>query len=347
MSTTTLSAPRGHLPKGLDDEITALALQLEEILDFNAHDKGKYKEGQPPDATQAMLEYQNEVATYLQTLNDLKLAHSIARAVDADGLVISSFINVEVQAEEDRRTAIRVSTDDPDLEAPSEPPPYQETDPTQLFILKHNNHTVESQWDTGRGLGGDGEPDGVDEPHESTYIKRQQAPLEAFSSPSSTCCACTENFRIGDTFRLECNHIFCRACLTKVIKVSMQDKASFPPTCCRKMIPLDMICSVLSEEEMEDFRMTEIEVSCTVKIYCSNAFCTKFIPPSQIIADRAHCTRCGSATCTHCLNTFHDNECPEDHSLQATLDFAADQKLQRCSGCRAIVMLAKGCNHIT
>lgn len=108
-----------------------------------------------------------------------------------------------------------------------------------------------------------------------------------------------------------------------------------------------MISCLLSEEELETFEDTEVEVSSGVKTYCSNVSCGRFIPPAQITADRAHCVRCGSSTCTNCKNDFHEDDCPDDLLLHATLELAADQKWQRCFACGAIVILAQACNHIT
>lgn len=324
--------PPAFLP-AWDDEIVALTIQLEQLRTESAHNKGKYTEGQPPDATRALLEQQTELATCLQTLTDLKLAHSIAHAVDTDGPAIANLISIETQANEDRKTALQLSTDDPELESPAAPPPYEEIESTQNFqSLVHR---------------GSGELPAADDARAMTYAQHQEAVIEAFSSRSTTCCACSEAFRPGDVFRLKCNDTFCRPCLTRVVQLAMHDKSMFPPKCHRQAIPEDIICALLSEHELEDFRNTEIEVSCIEKTYCSNNSCGRFIAPTQITADRALCTRCGASTCTNCKNAFHNSDCAEDPLLQATLALAEDEKWQRCFACRAVVILAEACNHIT
>lgn len=341
----------------LDDEIAALALQLEELRSEDVFDKGKYPEGQPPDATRALLDYQAEIATCLQTFTDLKLAHSIAHAVATDGSVIANLISIEVQAEDDRKNALQVSTDDPELESPAAPPPYEEIEPTRSFMLKQKQYINGPLWDTSSVFGDawgtqasdneyNEEPSALKGPQALTYTNHQQAALKAFGVSDTACCACSEHFRSSDVFRLKCNDVFCRTCLMKVIKLAMQDKSVFPPRCHRQALSRDIICLLLSEQELEDYSNAEIEVSCAIKTYCSNASCGRFVPPAQIIADRAYCTRCESSTCTNCKNKFHHDDCSEDPSLQATLALAADQKWQRCFSCRAVVMLAKACNHI-
>lgn len=358
MSCATLDISRVGPAENFEDEIVALTLQLEELRDRDVFHKGKYPEGQPPDATRALLEYEIEIVTCLQTMTDLKLAHSIAHAVDTDGPIIETLISVESQAEEDRRVAIQKSTDDPELVSPLTPPPFAEIGPIPPFKVDYQQYMPGSQWDISTVFDDDsttqlaededhGEQSAYRDSQAMTYTKRQAAALDTLGSLDSECCACSERLRPFNALRLECNDVFCRACLIRVIMVSTQDKSTFPPSCCRRAIPQATLQGLLSEQELQDFKDTEIEVSCAIKTYCSNSSCGKFIPPAQITADRAHCLRCGSLTCTHCKNATHDNDCPEDDALKATLTLAADEGWQRCFSCQAVVMLAKACNHMT
>lgn len=332
----------GNPAKGLDDDIFALAQQLKELSVANDRDKGKYPEGQLPGSIRAVHEYQDEVAACLQRLTDLKLAHSIAHAVATDGPVIAHFMDVEIQAEQDRRAALQTSVDDPELESPAAPPPYEDiADSFETLMLTQKNYVKDPQWDNYDSDGG------ASSSRDSTYTERQDKGLKTFSSPAVTCCACSERFQASNVLRLACDDVFCRECLRKLIMASMEDKTMFPPKCHRQTLSQQTIRGLLSAEELEEFQNTELEVSCPVKTYCSNTSCGRFIPPAQITADRAHCARCGTSTCTNCRNKFHEDDCPEDPLLQATLALAADQKWQRCFSCRAVVILAKACNHIT
>jgi hypothetical protein len=72
----------------------------------------------------AYASYLDEIETHLAFLKDVKLAHSIANAVDTDGPVLQQISQGESQAQEDRRYAMRISSDDPELEAP---PPYTQS----------------------------------------------------------------------------------------------------------------------------------------------------------------------------------------------------------------------------
>jgi hypothetical protein len=110
-------------PAHFDEEIIALALQLEEIQCYSDSQKGKYKENNVPDMQVAFATFQMEVQRHLQFLDDLKYAHSVARAVDSDAQAISEIAQVEAQEERDRRLALQMSGQNPDQDAP---PPYIE-----------------------------------------------------------------------------------------------------------------------------------------------------------------------------------------------------------------------------
>lgn len=356
-------------PNTIDDVILALELQLEELREDDSCDKGKYPEGQLPDSTRAVREYQAEVAACLQRLTDHKLAHSIAHAVATDGPVIASLMDLEAQDEEDRRAALQTSIDDPELKSPATPRPCEldgtgEGSSTRAFMQTQKNYYSKGpSWGSslvrvlGDNWGFQTTDDESDERATSSsqawrkspppaYTKHQEKVLKTFSSPGLTCCACAGQFRPTDVFRLDCGDVFCRACLKKLIKTSIQDMTMFPPKCHRRPISDQIVRGLLSAQELEEFRNREVEASCSVKTYCSNTSCGRFIPPAQIRADRADCDRCGTSTCTNCRNKYHTDDCPKDLALQATLALADAKKWQRCFSCRAVVMLAKACNHV-
>lgn len=238
-----------------------------------------------PDSTRAMQDFQIEVAKCLQTLADMKLAHSIAHAVATDGPVIANLIGIEVQAEQDRKVALQTSIDDPELESPADPPPkYEDVAPST------NTNVVVQYWEFQDTIN-----EGATSSRDSqgpTYSKCQETALKTFSSPSMICCTCYEHFRPSDAIRLKCNDIFCRQCLRGLVLTSLEDKTLFPPKCHREALSQQMIAGLLSQDELADFKDTEIEMSCSNRTYCSNSKCGKFIPPPNITADRASCARC-------------------------------------------------------
>jgi hypothetical protein len=48
-----------------------------------------------------------------------------------------------------------------------------------------------------------------------------------------------------------------------------------------------------------------------------------------------------------CKRTAHLGDCPSDSTLQEVLALAAENGWRRCDGCKVVVELTMGCNHIT
>jgi hypothetical protein len=105
-------------PGPLDDELAALTLQLEEIGLFSQGGKGKHPIDQPPDIDVAFANFQVELQSYKTFLDDQKLAQSIGAAVHSDSFLIGDLTSQDVQAHEDRRYALELSNNDPEIEAP-------------------------------------------------------------------------------------------------------------------------------------------------------------------------------------------------------------------------------------
>ena len=75
--------------------------------------------------------------------------------------------------------------------------------------------------------------------------------------------------------------------------------------------------------------------------------CSAFIRVENIENERATCPVCAEVTCTMCKAEAHTGDCPADTALQLVLDTANENGWQRCYGCRRLVELDIGCNHIT
>lgn len=104
-----------------DDEILALALQLEEIASLDDRRKGKYKAGDLPDDEVALSTFRADVQQQIDFHKDAKIAHSIARAVAADGRAIGELVQEEARDERDRARVLQLSGRGPGHDPP---PPY-------------------------------------------------------------------------------------------------------------------------------------------------------------------------------------------------------------------------------
>lgn len=325
----------------VDDEIAALTLQLEEIVDREETKKAKYTEKNIPDLEIAYASYLAEIKDHLQFLEDVKLARSIANAVDSDAQAIAELSQAEAQDEQDRQVAVQMNDLDPNVEAP---PPYTEADQTSMEdeVIRRLATLLSSSGDF------EDEETGVAGPSEP-YERRQANALENLAREAFQCTACTDNFRWADITQLQCGHDYCGSCLKQFIMrgVIEHDLALIPPRCCGQPLSDAMITKTLDVGEVEDFRNAVLERNASDKTYCSNQDCGKFIAPAQIVAGKATCLRCESNTCTSCKNSFHEDDCAADPALQATLGLGIENGWQRCSSCHALVAIEWGCNHMT
>ncbi|KAI0611949.1 FAD/NAD(P)-binding domain-containing protein [Pyrenophora tritici-repentis] len=331
-------------PCHLDDEIVALSLQLEEINYREETKKAKYTPDNVPDLEVAYASYLTEIETHLAFLKDVKLAHSIANAVDADAEVIAELAQVETQAQEDRRVAVQMSSDDPDLEAP---PPYAEVvrdDSIENEVVRRMTALLSSEHDAHDDLENEA---GLS----VSYTQRQADAMGKLARNQFECIACREEFRFADITHIGCDshHQYCSSCLKQFIMngVVSHDLAYLPPRCCGKEVSRSIILGCLTAEELEDFTNAEIEKQTPVKTYCSNSECGRFIAPCHIAAGEATCPRCRTKTCTTCNSPQHEGDCPADSSLQAILDLGAENQWCRCFSCRSMVAIEWGCNHMT
>ncbi|CAE6999789.1 hypothetical protein P3342_001087 [Pyrenophora teres f. teres] len=176
----------------LDDEIVALSLQLEEISYREETNKAKYTADKVPDLEIAYASYLAEIEAYLAFLKDVKLAHSIASAVDADAEAIAELAQVEEQAQQDRRVAVQMSSDDPDLEAP---PPYAEVARDDSIeddeVIRRITALLSSEHDAHDAL--------ENEPGPSvSYTQRQADAMGKLARNQFECIACRDEFRFAD-----------------------------------------------------------------------------------------------------------------------------------------------------
>jgi hypothetical protein len=340
---SVLSEQATH-PYHLDDEITALILQLEEINYREETKKAKYTSNNVPDLEVAYADYLSEIESHLAFLKDLKLAHSIANAVDADAEAIAELTRGESQANEDRRLAVQMSSDDPELEAP---PPYTEVvrdDTIEDEVVRRMAALLTMEYDEYQG------PE-VEAGPSVPYAQRQADALDKLAHQKFECTACADEYRLADMTEIGCEnqHLYCSPCLKQFIMhgVVDHDLTYIPPRCCGHQVPRTLIANMLTEEELDDFQNAEIEKETRDKTYCTSPNCGRFIAPRNITAGEATCPRCNAKTCVMCKNPQHQGDCPADSDLQATLELGAENGWCRCFSCRSVIAIDRGCNHMT
>lgn len=312
-------------PKSLD-----LVLQLQ-LQDVQGLLKGKFREGDAPDAELAMEMYKSELESLARCVSDRTMSRSIAQAVELDGDTIRGHAEVEQQATHDREQAL--SWDTPGGVQSSPAPEVAALDDEFLSKLKalyvdeyRSSAMAESS---------------------SWASKRVNTPTAASSSQYRSCTACGGDVPFFDVARCPCSHEYCRGCIAELFKASISDESLFPPRCCGQPIPLALNQVFLPSRLVGEFRAKELEYGTPNRTYCHQSTCSTFVPPQFIQGDTATCVRCQSKTCIMCKGPSHEDDCPEDVATQELLLVAAENGWQRCHSCHRMVELNTGCNHIS
>ncbi|KAF1916403.1 ariadne RING finger [Ampelomyces quisqualis] len=182
-----------------------------------------------------------------------------------------------------------------------------------------------------------------------TFAERQGNAIQKLSMEYQ-CVACTDCQPRTHMVTAKCGHRYCANCAKGLFMRSTKDETYFPPKCCKQPIPLAFVERHMNADEIAIFQLATIEYETKKRTYCSNLSCGSFIPPDRIEAgsQRATCSRCGTETCSSCLNRYHQNsECPDDGALRETLNLAKEMGWQICQTCNRVVQLRSGCNHMT
>jgi hypothetical protein len=326
----------------LEDELAALALQLEEIGIAPASMKGKHPVDHPPDFEVAYKSFQAELEEYKTFLGDQRLARSIGAAVHTDEGIISDLTAQEIQSRDDHRFVLQLSNNDPDFEAPPHP--------VGAKALRH----IEDWMSTVTGtVAAQSVVDFSDEETEAgpsmNYAERQAVTIQKLGMEYQ-CIACTDRVSRVNMVTAQCGHRYCADCMKSLFMRSTKDESLYPPKCCKKPIPLASVASHMEANDLAVFRLAAVEFATQHRVYCSNLNCAVFIVPDNIKSglQRAECSVCGTETCTICMNGYHySRDCPDDPALRQTRALAASSGWQTCQSCKRVVQLRSGCNHIT
>ena len=323
-----------------DDESFALQLQLEENEAQRELQSGKWTEDRPPDFALAFDDFHAELTKAISLVQDLKLAHSIAKAVDSDAVAIEELRVKETQSCQDRDFALSLNEDDnlPSQDVTNLPEtPRLGTEPVDWqHVLRATEASTLSI-----------ESDSTVAGPSAHYAHRQRAVLEQLPQLKVECIVCGESVHPHSTVRLECSDVYCKPCLKSFFLRAAKDESLFPPKCHRQPIDISTIEADFSFEDLSTYRSAELEFTSTDRVYCANPECAKFIPMPQRTPDCASCEACSGRTCMHCKALAHDGHCPADEARQSLIDFADGQGWKSCFGCGEMVFRYEGCDHMT
>ena len=157
---------------------------------------------------------------------------------------------------------------------------------------------------------------------------------------------------------MPCSHYYCKGCLEELYTSCLTDETLFPPRCCHKEFPWIMARGLLSQRCRTKFGQKRVELETKDRTYCYLPTCSAFIKPStygdgDTNSDAAPCPNSKKHddsliwTCVKCKTRWHGGDCPRDETMDTLLSTAGRNQWQKCFGCRRVVELRSGCNHIT
>lgn len=309
--------------------------------DLNEMKSSLQAEGES-DVEMAIRLYEAELASWMAREADLRLAHSIARAVLADAQAVHHVVAEEERASQDRRlacqlagvdfgpldTAVQVVAGATELASFIQYASYNS--PTELSAgddaVLSACHTVE-----------------IGESSSSTNLTKETS----HTITKIICTACREERHSFDIMHAPCGHEYCRDCIASLFNLATYDESVFPPRCCQQEISVDLASEMLSQGLRTRFLKTAEKFSTpTNRIYCFSSSCSELIPPSQIAGDVGTCLLCLERTCTVCKSAAHGGDCPHDPTLKEVIQTGDSLNWQRCFKCGGMIERVYGCNHM-
>lgn len=286
---------------------------------------------------QYQFEYDSQVAldTYLAELeaqpvlaSDRTMAQSMVQAVHHDDGIIAAAIAQEKQADNDRKSALKLHENG---HLPRNPEPSN----------SHDNGILDDEIRIQLEAEYNMRPRDDNEDDDHIYPRRP--------AKIRPCLICDEKVQFNDLARLPCSHEYCRGCLKDLFTMCLTDETLYPPRCCKQTIPETetQVQVFLGPQLLGRFLARKLEMDTPKRTYCHRPDCNKFIPPQGIKGDNGTCPKCESKTCCICKGAAHQgSDCPQDESARSLMELASWTGWKRCFQCGRMVELSYGCNHI-
>lgn len=179
----------------VDDELTALMLQLEELRLYSGTRKGKHPVGQRPNVEVVYDQFCAELHNYKTFLEDQKTAQSMGATVHSDSLAIAEISLQEAQVSEDYRLALEVSHNDPDFETLPSHAESLHTSVQGWISMFHDGTAAASVTEFS---------DDEREAGPSVSDVERQADILNKLSMEFHCCACTDRFPRASMITTKC-----------------------------------------------------------------------------------------------------------------------------------------------
>lgn len=321
------------------DEETAeliLNLQIEDAHNYRSSQKGKQKEGETSDLDLAVQSQEAEFEQAASLLSDRRMCRSMNRAIQDDGAVLSMARAEECLARRDHDLACSLAGDSAPTSAAEAS--TMKIPLTETLLSRFSCMNISPQDDDVSSLVTYSEHDPGEGPSKANHFNAHE---------SVECTSCLENKANHEILLLHCGHTYCRPCVVQLFELSMDDESLFPPRCCGLPIARSAVQGLVGPQLLHRAERKDVERATTNRTYCSNVNCSTFILPEDIHGKQVTCTECGEITCVECKKTAHEGPCVlVDEGKEELLRVAREEGWRECPGCKNMVELRLGCNHI-
>ena len=327
----------------MDDGSAELILDLlrQDVADVLDRQKGKQAAGTMTDAELALQTYEEELRRGETDIKDRRMARSMNKAVQDDGVALTIASLDEDRASDDRQIALRLGGRE---QTPMNRQNQSSHDLTEETLARFSTLSLAGEMDPGRSRYTESMFSFAPRGESSKSPMKGQAIRE---QKRFECVACLDAKFGFETVEAPCAHHYCISCIGRLFEDSLVDESLFPPRCCGEAILLSSIREILGPILARRVEEKGIEHRDPYRTYCANAACSCYILPELVQLYVGTCNTCRERTCTLCKKFAHDGTCEEDLELQKVLESAKREKWQRCFRCHTMVELRTGCFHIT
>ena len=147
---------------------------------------------------------------------------------------------------------------------------------------------------------------------------------------------------------LLCHHKYCQKCFSQLVSTAMLSESSFPPKCCLKDIPRNMLQTHLSAKALSAFdaKALEYAIPKDKRYYCVLPNCGQWIDmrSAKRMNGTVACPHCETAFCPLCRGPRHKGTeiCAQDRDINSTLRHSYRPGKQHCYKCQAVLQNTQG-----
>lgn len=179
------------------------------------------------------------------------------------------------------------------------------------------------------------------------YMERVRLDEE---NPPRECYICMVDVKYSQTTEVgDCNHVWCRTCLTEMFDLAAKNESNYPIRCCASTtaMALDLpgVVSLVGRAAISAIQAKVVEYGTEDKTYCHEPRCSAFIAPDTINERQATCGACQQNTCAQCKAEYHEDKCDRAND-EAFEQWRQDNEAATCNVCHRVIIISHGCNHM-